>query len=264
MVDIDIEVLIGIAGTAFFAIFGYMAKLMYNISVSLNGVENELNRVNDNLGNKLDSIENNTRESANMLHRISERTRNNEEGGQTDGGVITGDTSKEPNQENNDTDDLLDDSSYDVIEGGDLFKKSYRDLYDALNNYSDFRDYTLENLDAGSEFIRETHSIENPDFNIDFVGGHLGGGFVLNVHPMHGFDKPTNVMREIEEELIETLKLTANREFDEVHMQDNTAELYLFIPDPDLQQINEWINMSVSLLEGYFDEFTIEYSEEDL
>lgn len=100
MVEIGTSTLIGIAVTIFFSLLSIGVAFLYRISVNLHGIESNIQRMNDNLGSKLETIEENTRESTRLLHRISERTRNrgfaegeeddkgNENTG-TDGGVDT-------------------------------------------------------------------------------------------------------------------------------------------------------------------------------
>lgn len=79
MVAIGTSTLIGVAVTIFFSILGIGVSFLYKISINIQGIENSIDRMDQNLGGKLDQIEENTRESANLLHRIAERTRQDDE-----------------------------------------------------------------------------------------------------------------------------------------------------------------------------------------
>ena len=83
VVEIGTSTLLGVAFTIFFSILGIAVSILYKISVNLQGIENSINQMDKNIGEKLDKIENNTSESAKLLHRISERTR---QGGDPNGG----------------------------------------------------------------------------------------------------------------------------------------------------------------------------------
>jgi|GEM_PF-3337920 len=80
MVEIGASTLLGIAVTIFFSILGIGVSFLYRISVNLRGIEESIDRMNENLGGKLDRIDENTGESAKLLHRIAERTRNSQGG----------------------------------------------------------------------------------------------------------------------------------------------------------------------------------------
>ncbi len=75
MVEVGTSTLLGVAVTIFFSILGLGVSFLYKISVNLQGIEDSIERMDDNLGRKLDKIDENTSESAKLLHRIAERTR---------------------------------------------------------------------------------------------------------------------------------------------------------------------------------------------
>jgi hypothetical protein len=77
MVAIGIETIVGIGVTIFLGLMGIVVRFLYTMSVNMKGIESNLQRLNDNIGTKLDSIEESTRESEKLLRRIEERTRDN-------------------------------------------------------------------------------------------------------------------------------------------------------------------------------------------
>lgn len=75
MVEIGTSTLLGVAVTIFFSILGLGVSFLYKISVNMQGIQDSINTMNKNIGGKLDKIEANTSESAKLLYRITERTR---------------------------------------------------------------------------------------------------------------------------------------------------------------------------------------------